>query len=269
MKKTTAGRKVNNVKRRLVSALLLAAVTLTATGSVWESPVETVQAAPSMGELQNSINNHQNQLNNINSQINSLQDEQDLVQEKIDDLNAEIINTMTSIGMKEDEIAEKETELADKQVQIDQTQEEYNIAKEKEEKQHNDMISRMRTMYENDSSENYVNLLLQGGGLSGMLNRMDFVESVYEYDRQKLQEYEETKEQVLALWNQLEEEKTQLQTDKDQLEADKADLESQKSELDVMLAKKKKESANFDAEIKRQSRRLPWQRHCCSRNRSS
>ena len=251
MKKITAGRKVNNVKRRLVSALLLAAVTLTATGSVWESPAETVQAAPSMGELQNRINNHQNQLNNINSQINSLQDEQDLVQEKIDDLNAEIINTMTSIGMKEDEIAEKETELADKQVQIDQTQEEYNIAKEKEEKQHNDMITRMRMMYENDSSENYVNLLLQGGGLSGMLNRMDFVESVYEYDRQKLQEYEETKEQVLALWNQLEEEKTQLQADKDQLEADKADLESQKSELDVMLAKKKKESANFDAEIKK------------------
>ena len=45
MKKTTAGRKVNNVKRRLVSALLLAAVTLTATGSVWESPAETVQEA--------------------------------------------------------------------------------------------------------------------------------------------------------------------------------------------------------------------------------
>ena len=204
-----------------------------------------------MNELQNNINNHQNQLNNINSQIHSLQDEQDLVQEKIDDLNAEIINTMTSIGMKEDEIAAKETELSDKQVQIDQTQEEYNIAKAQEEKQHDDMITRMRMMYENDSSENYVNLLFQGGGLSGMLNRMDFVESVYEYDRQKLQEYEETKEQVLALWNQLEEEKTQLQADKDQLEADKADLESQKSELDVMLAKKKQESANYDAEIKK------------------
>ena len=208
MKKKTAGRKVNRAKRKFLCYFLLAAVTLTATGSVWESPAETVQAAPSMNDLQNSIKDHQNQLNNINSQINSLQDEQDLVQEKIDDLNAEIINTMTSIGMKEDEIAAKETELADKQVQIDQTQEEYNLAKAKEEKQHNDMITRMRMMYENDSSENYVNLLLQGGGLSGMLNRMDFVESVYEYDRQKLQEYEETKEQVLALWNQLEEEKT-------------------------------------------------------------
>ena len=190
MKKKTAGRKVNRAKRKFLCYFLLAAVTLTATGSVWESPAETVQAAPSMSDLQNNIKEHQNQLNNINSQINSLQDEQDLVQENIDDLNAEIINTMTSIGMKEDEIAAKETELADKQIQIDQTQEEYNIAKAQEEQQHDDMVSRMRMMYENDSSENYVNLLLQGGGLSGMLNRMDFVESVYEYDRQKLQEYE-------------------------------------------------------------------------------
>ena len=180
MKKKTAGRKVNRAKRKCLCYLLLAAVTLTATGSVWEATGETVQAAPSIGELQNNIKEHQDQLNNINSQINSLQDEQDLVQEKIDDLNAEIINTMTSIGMKEDEITTKETELADKQVQIDQTQEEYNAAKAREEQQHDDMVSRMRMMYENDSSENYVNLLLQGGGLSGMLNRMDFVESVYE-----------------------------------------------------------------------------------------
>ena len=43
----------------------------------------------------------------------------------------------------------------------------------------------------------------------------------------------------------------QLQADKDQLEADKADLENQKSELDVMLTKKKQESANYDAEIKK------------------
>ena len=92
MKKKTAGRKVNRAKRKFLCYFLLAAVTLTATGSVWESPAETVQAAPSMSDLQNNIKEHQNQLNNINSQINSLQDEQDLVQEKIDDLNAEIIN---------------------------------------------------------------------------------------------------------------------------------------------------------------------------------
>ena len=265
MKKTTAGRKVNNVKRRLVSALLLAAVTLTATGSVWESPAETVQAAPSMNELQNRINNHQNQLNNINSQINSLQDEQDLVQEKIDDLNAEIINTMTSIGMKEDEIAEKETELADKQVQIDQTQEEYNIAKAQEEKQHDDMITRMRMMYENDSSENYVNLLFQGGGLSGMLNRMDFVESVYEYDRQKLQEYEETKEQVLALWNRRRSSrriKTSWRLIRQIWKARSQSWMScwRRRNRNLLISMRR---------LKRQSRRLLWPRRCCSRNRNS
>ena len=91
-----------------------------------------------------------------------------------------------------------------------------------------------------------------------MLNRMDFVESVYEYDRQKLQEYEETKEQVLALWNQLEEEKTQLQADKDQLEADKADLE--KPEVRVGCHAGEEESRNLPITMRRsrrQSRRLP------------
>ena len=71
MKKKTAGRKVNRAKRKCLCYLLLAAVTLTATGSVWETSGETVQAAPSIGELQNNIKEHQDQLNNINSQINN------------------------------------------------------------------------------------------------------------------------------------------------------------------------------------------------------
>ncbi len=62
---------MNNVKR-LFMCSSSGSGDLTATGSVWESPAETVQAAPSMNDLQNNIKNHQNQLNNINSQINSL-----------------------------------------------------------------------------------------------------------------------------------------------------------------------------------------------------
>jgi len=77
------------------------------------------------------------------------------------------------------------------------------------------------------------------------------VEKVYAYDRNMLKEYEETKEQVHALWDRLELEKEQLETDKADLEADKVALEDQKANLDVMLAKKKQESANYEAEIKK------------------
>lgn len=223
-------------------------LTVVVAGPIIEQSI--VAEATKTDELQNQINQHQNELNNINSQIDTLTEEQDLIQEKIDDLNAEIINMMTSIGMKEDEIAAKEVEISDKQVDIDLTQAEYEAAKAKEEKQHADMIVRIRRMYENGNMT-YLGLFLQGDGLSDMLNRMDYIEKIYAYDRTKLEEYEATKNQVHDLWEQLVTEKEQLQSDKDSLEADRQELQNQKTELDNMLAKKKQESANYDAEIKK------------------
>ena len=209
----------------------------------------TVEAT-SIKEIQNQINNTKNQLEGINSKINSLSDEQDLIQEKIEDLNAEIINTMTSIGMKEDEIAQKESELSDKQVQIEHTQQEYEAAKEREEQQRQDMMVRTRLMYENNQTS-YLDIFLQGDGLSDMLNRLDFIEKIYQYDKKKLEEYIETKNQVHDLWDQLEAEKSQLESDKNKLEEDREALKAQKANLDTMLAKKKQESANYDAEIRK------------------
>ena len=155
---------------------------------------------------------------------------------------------MTSIGLKEDEIAAKEVELTDKQEEIGVTQEAYEEAKAREEKQYADMLKRIRDMYENSTST-YLGLFLSGDGLSDMLNRMDYIEKIYEYDRLKLEEYEATKNEVHDLWDQLEAEKEQLESDKTQLESDREALQAQRSELDNMLEQKKQESANYDAEI--------------------
>jgi len=212
---------------------------------------------------QNQIADTQDQINGINDEIDRLTDEQDVIQEKIDDLNAEIINTMTSIGMKEDEISAKEGEIADKEVElaakvveIDAAQVEYEAAKAREEAQYADMTSRTKLMYEN-SDVSYLGLLLQGVGLKEALNQMDFIKKVHEYDRLKLEEYEDTKNEVHDLWDfletekaQLEADKTQLEADKTQLEADKELLQSQKDNLDTMLEQKKIESDNYEEEIK-------------------
>lgn len=233
---------------KIVNLIVIVSLTAAVAGPVAEQSL-TVEATTAK-EIQDRINQHQGELDDINSKIDSLSDEQELIEEKISDLNAEIINTMTSIGMKEDEIAAKEVELTDKQGEIDVTEAEYETAKAKEEKQHTDMIARIRRMYENGNTT-YLGLFLQGEGLGDMLNRMDYVEKIYEYDRTKLEEYEAVKNQVHDLWDQLVSEKNKLQSDKDQLELDKQELQNQKTELDGMLAKKKQESANFDAEIKK------------------
>lgn len=204
--------------------------------------------ATTVSGLKNQIETHKGQLEEIYSQIEAMEGEQDILQEQIDDLNAEIINTMTSIGLKEDEIRAKEAEISNKQYQIGETEKEYEAAKAKEEEQRESMVISTRLMYEKGTAS-YISALFAATGFAEILNRLDFVEKIYAYERDRLLAYIDTKEQVLALWDRLEREKTELEADRVMLEADKQDLQNQKTFLDGMLVEKKAESANYDAEI--------------------
>lgn len=204
--------------------------------------------ATTTSQIQDQINQHQQQLDQIYSQISSLEEEQDILLEEIDDMNSEILNTMTSIGMKEDEIAQKESEIADKQVQIEETEAEYDAAVERADTQQQNMIHNIRIMYEN-GQETYLNAILEGKSFADVLNRLDYVEEIYQYDNARLAEFIATKNQVHDLWELLETEKAGLESDREVLEADRRELQEQKAALDVMLDKKKQESANFEAEI--------------------
>lgn len=206
--------------------------------------------ASTVSGIQSNIDSINQQLQNINAEIAAMEDEQDLIQEAIDDLNAEILNTMTSIGMLQDEIARKEAEIAEKQTQIEATEAEYEAALQKEEDQRASMAAQTRLMYEN-GDDSYLNALLSGRGIGDILNSMDYIEKVYECNKRMLNEFIETKELVLELWNRLEAEKAALEQDMQNLEADEKALEDQKASLDVLLEQKRRESANYDAEISR------------------
>lgn len=209
-----------------------------------------VASATTTGELKDKINQGQNELEHLNGHIAELEDEQDILEEQIDDLNAEIVNTIASIELKQDEIAQKEAEIADKRLQIDKTEAEYHAAAESEESQRESAIEWARLMYEN-GDEAYLAAILEGEGLSDVLNRMDYVERVYEYSLELLNAYVQAKNQVHDLWDRLEEEKAQMELVKAGLEADSAELEELKADLGGKLAKKKAESANYAAEIRR------------------
>lgn len=211
-------------------------------------PLAAEATSSAIKDIESSIHQHENQLGEINEQISGLQDEQDILQEEIDDLNSEILNTMTSIGLKEDEIAEKEAEIEAKKAQIAETEAAYEAALKQEEAQREAMAATMRLMYEKGDSS-YLDALLEGKGLSDILNRMNYIEKVYQYANQMLEDYISTKNEVHDLWDRLEEEKASLEGDMRQLEADYASLEEARENLNVLLAQKKKASANYDAEI--------------------
>ncbi len=234
--------------KKYLSILMILALTVPVVKYAMEDALAV--EATTIDRTKENIDRLNEEINKLNERIGNMEEEQDILEEEMEDLNAEIINTLTSISMKEDEIAETELEIEQKNSDIEDTEAEYEKAKDQEEQQYADMVVRLRKMYENGETSG-LELLLSGTGLGDMLNRMDYVESIYEYDRNMLEQYETTKNQVLELWNQLEADKLELETTKENLELAREELKTQKVELDGLLAKKKQQSANYDAEIKK------------------
>ncbi len=235
---------------RIKSCMLAGLLTAGAVGigvCAWK-PLTAEATSSAINDIESSITRHENELGDLNTKISSMQDEQDILQEEIDDLNSEIINTMTSIGLKKDEIAEKEAEIEQKKAQIEETEAAYEAAVEREETQRENMVAYTRMMYETGDSS-YLSMLLEGKGFSDVLNRIGYIERVYQYANQMLEDYIDAKDAVHDLWDQLEEEKVSLENDMSQLEADYASLESQQANLNALLAQKQKASDNYDVEI--------------------
>ena len=211
--------------RSVLSLLLLTILLMGSTTQVWADTIE---------ELQKQIMESQKQLDALNGQIGGLQEEQDLLEEEIEDLDSELINLYTEIGVLEDQITEKQAEITEKESEIEVAQADYDAAVEQEQQQYEAMKIRIKYMYE-QGNESYLELLLESKGFSDMLNKVEYIEDLYEYDRKMLLNFQAIEEEIAVL--------------KAGLEEDKAELASQQNYLNGILAQKKAASANYDAEI--------------------
>ena len=196
--------------------------------------VEPVSAT-TISDLETQIQQNQNTLNNLTDKIDDMESAQELLEEEIADLNAEMINLMTSIGLLEDNIAQKEIDISAAEV-------EYQNALAMEQTQYAEMLVRIKFMYEQGDS-NFITMLFGSNSFSEMLNKADYIEQLYNYDRKQLEIYQETTVKVDEMKKALEIEKAELLTEK-------AALSEQEKELDTILAKKKAEVKNYEAMVK-------------------
>lgn len=193
----------------------------------------------------------QNKLNEANSQISESTEGLGETQEAIDSTNAEIVGLMTDIELIKEDIAEK-AQL------IDQTNAEYEEAKNQEETLYGSMVQRVKFMYEKGNLS-YVQLLLTATSYADALNKAQYIEQLYEYDRQKLSEYVAAKEAAEALGQRLEEEKAELEASQFELEEEEAYMEellaqykATYADYEVKLAKAKQDAAVYTAQVKSQ-----------------
>lgn len=208
--------------------------------------------ATSISELKQKQQETQAQLDAITGSLTDLEDEKSGVDAEIGDMNAQIMEILASIDMMEEDIAAKEEEIAQAEV-------EYQEAVEDEQTQYEAMKKRIRFMYEK-GDQTYAQLFFESKSLSDMLNKAEYIEKLYEYDREQLQRFQETKEKVAALKNKLEDDKAELEAQKFELEEEKAaseemlaELKEASSDYEVQIAQVQQSAAQYKALIKQQS----------------
>lgn len=213
------------MKKRMLCAVLAAALCLS----------QTLPArAATIDQLKAQLAETQNQLSAINGQASGLEGKKDAIDEEIDELDGTLIELMSSISLLEDQIETKKEEIEQAQADLDAA-----IAKERE--QYGAMKKRIKFMYEKGNTT-YAQLLFEAKSISDMMNKADYIEKLYEYDRKLLTEYQETCKEVEALKEALEEEKADL-------EAEEYELKEEQTALEEALEEKKAEAENYEVQI--------------------
>lgn len=197
-------------------------------------------------------NKEKQKLDEVSGRIDSIQGDADEIAEEIDEIDAALVETLAAVEIIEEEIDDKEE-------QIVQTTAEYETAKENEAEQYEAMKLRIRFMYEK-GDQTYLQLLLESQSFGDMVNKADYIQQLYDYDREMLEKFQLARQETEDLKNQLEEEMAELEAQQHELAEEQESLtvilEEKQAIYDnyeVQIAKAKQEAAIYKANIKKQS----------------
>lgn len=218
------------------------------------SVVEPISAT-TISDLKEDVKKSQSQLKKAQQKISDTEEAQEGVGEEIDQMDEELVGLLRDIELIEDAIEEKEEEIAATQI-------EYEAAVDEKDEQYESMKIRIQFMYEKGDSS-YLHIFFGSGNMGDMVNRANYVEELYDYDRKLLAEYEDTVQRVAELQDRLEEDKSELETSKTELQEGQAYLEEvlaqKRTEYEnygVMLTKAKQEAATYTARIKQETAQI-------------
>ena len=197
------------------------------------------QAVSVMADRESDLREEQawtsQQLDATYARMSALWDQKQQLESQIESLNSDLVNVMVSIQTLESDIASKEAE-------IEKTQGDLTKAQNAKDKQYSAMKKRIQYLYEKGGNNAWFQMMLNADNLADLLTRAEYTQQMYEQDRESLQKYARTIEEVQKLEEQYEQEKADFETMKEEYEAQQSNLQYQ---LDVTRAN----SADCENEI--------------------
>lgn len=219
-------RRKNNWRRMacLLAALAIATASFSPVYATKQEVEAAKQKAGSLEEEKKKVEDALKSLESLKSDAAAYVKQLDGELERV---NGELEDLGSRIGAKEADIAATQQQLDDARVV--------------EEQQYADMKLRIKYMYERGETS-FIDMLLQSESIVQLMNRAEYIRKISEYDREKMDEYVETKDSIAAHEAALMAEHAELLGLQEQTQAKQQSVET-------LLANKSKELKNFENQI--------------------
>ena len=168
------------------------------------------------------------------NQVETLENQKSEVEAQADSINSQLVSLLVSYKALQQDIENQ-------QVRIGEVGQDLAVAQENEQKQYEDMKLRIKYMYENGDAS-FAEAILTATSYSDLVNKSEYVEKVHGYDRNKLMEYVQTKEEVANL-------KTELEGEQADMEVMAQEMSSQQANLESTLTQMRAQIADFDTQL--------------------
>ena len=119
-----------------------------------------------------------------------------------------------------------EGDISNKQADIEQTQSDLQKAQNAKDKQYEAMKQRIQYLYEKGGNDAWFQMMVNAENLSELLTKAEYTQKMYDYDRQSLEKYANTIDQVTQLGNKYQQEKAELEGMKQEYEAESVNLQT-------------------------------------------
>lgn len=235
----------NKLKRITIIILCLVFVISCAAPGI---PAQAV-TSESIKEKEREIEAAKEQVSGLKSNLTDVEKLKKELEQSKSDLTAFVQQLDGQLADIQEKIEQYNTMITEKEQEIEETAQELEEAIVQQEEQYAAMKKRIQFMYERSDSF-YMETLFGADSISGIVNRADYIEALSRYDREKLDEYVETRKYVELCKEELEAEKQVLDEAKEAVRQEEASVNNLIGEKEAQIVSVSGDIANKEAAIK-------------------
>lgn len=225
-------RKKRTLLKRIVTIMLT--IVMSVSCNVPTLAVTSDELLQQKKEAENQKKNSEKKLDSLQGDIEELSEEMEAAEEELAILDEQLVDLLLTVDLLQGDIDLKKEAIAQAEV-------EYEEAVARVEAQQEAMRRRIKFMYEK-GNQSYLEILIESKSMAEAINKVEYSEKLYAYDRFMLEQYQMARQDVV-------DKQIKLENDLNELEEIEADYEVEKEALNALIAEKQETVEGFDARL--------------------